>query len=161
MTPYMYASLAGSDQVYFFLHALLLCLCVSYFQRRLDRRLLLPICIAIVAAYANMVRPVGAVVFWLFILVAFVLRSPDLRRLLLASSVYMLLMAGWVVWDREYGTNGGASPGTNYPSPNNLARTAERRLAEAYFSRQGLFHAQSDAAANGYPYSSKVRVLLR
>src|SRR5262249_50318948 len=134
MTPYMYATVAASDQVYFFMHALLLCLCVAYFHRRLDQRLTLPIIIAVVAAYTNMVRPVGAIIFWLFIVVAIVFRRHDWRRLLVASAVYTSIMAGWVWWDRDFGSNGGASPGTNYPLPNKLASIAERRFAEAYYS---------------------------
>ena len=58
MTPYIYATMAGSDQLYFFLHALFLFMCVAYFHRRLDQRFALPIGIAVVAAYSNVVRPV-------------------------------------------------------------------------------------------------------
>src|SRR5205807_3833745 len=102
MTSYIYATMAGSDQLYFFLHALFLFMCVAYFHRRLDQRLALPIGIAMVAAYSNMVRPVGAVLFWIFILIAAALRWRDWRRLLAASGVYIALMAGWIMWDREY-----------------------------------------------------------
>ncbi len=161
MTPYIYATSAGSDQVFFFLHALLLLLCVSYFHRRLDRNLALPIGIAVVAAYAHMVRPVGAVLFWIFIALAVLLRPRDWRRLAAASAVYVAIMAVWVLWDRDYGTNGGAGPGLGYPLASGLATVAERRLAQAYFSPQGLVHAQSDEAAESYPSSSALRSVLR
>ncbi len=157
MTPTIYATMAGSDQVFFFLHALLLCLCVTYFHRRLDRRLTLPIVIAVVAACAHLVRPVGAVLFWIFVFVAVLLRPHDWRRLAAASGVYVALMAAWVVWDRDHGTNGGLGPGHGHELPNQLATIAERRLAQAYFSPQGLVHAQSDAAAKDYAASRTLR----
>jgi hypothetical protein len=78
-----------------------------------------------------------------------------------ASGVYLIIMAGWVLWDRAYGTNGGAGPGLSYPLANGLATAAERRLAEAYFSPTGLMHAESDKAAEGYSYSQELRAVLR
>ncbi len=161
MTPYIYATRAGSDHVYFFLHALLLCLCVNYFQRHWQTTPTLLAAIVGVAAFCNMVRPVGAMIFWIFIAVAAVLRPRDLRRLAVAGAAYLILMAGWVLWDRAYGTNGGAGPGLSYPLPSGLTTGAERRLAEAYFSSPGLVHAQTDEASEGFPRSQALRAVLR
>jgi hypothetical protein len=160
MMPYMYATQAGSDHVYFFLHALFLLLCVAYFHRQFDQRLVLPLSIALVAAFANMVRPVGAILFWVFILVAGVSRPRDWRRLAATSGLYIALMTAWMVWDREWGTNGGLGPGLGYPLANDLATTAERRLAEAYFSTRGLVHAATDEAAGAHSESAKLRSVL-
>jgi hypothetical protein len=160
MTPYVYATAAGSDQVYFFLHALLLCLCVGYFQHRWAGGSALLGVIVCVAAYASLVRPVGAVIFWIFIVLAVILRPRDWRRLASAAGIYIVLMMSWVLWDRAYGTNGGAGPGLTYPQPTELSTSAERRLAEAYFSPAGLVHAESDNAAAGYPHSQRLRAVL-
>jgi hypothetical protein len=161
MTPYVYAADAGSEQPYFFLHALVLWLCCLFFWRRTDRGLGLPITIAIVAAYLTMVRPVGALIFWLFAFVAILARPRDWRRIACASGVYVAIMAAWCVWDRDYGTNLNASPTVFYGFPNPIATTAERRFAEAYYSPAGLVHAESDAAAQDYPQSLALRALLR
>src|SRR4029078_2630700 len=103
MMPYMYATQAGSDHVYFFLHALFLVLCVAYFQRIFDEILPLPLSIAPVAAFANMVRPVGAILFWVFVLVAICWQPRDWRRLGATSRLHIALMAGWVRWARARG----------------------------------------------------------
>jgi hypothetical protein len=161
MTSYMYATQAGSDHVYFFLHALFLLLCVTYFHRRLDPYFALPVSIALVAAGANMVRPVGAILFWVFILVAALWRRGDWRRLALTGGVYVALMAAWMIWDREWGTNGGLGPGLGYPLANEMTTMAERRFAEPYFSPQGLTHAASDEAARTYGHSATMRSVLR
>jgi hypothetical protein len=161
MMPYMYATQAGSDHVYFFLHALFLVLCVAYFQRIFDRSLPLPLSIALVAAFANMVRPVGAILFWVFVLVAICWQPRDWRRLAATSGLYIALMAAWMVWDREWGTNGGLGPGLGYPLANEMATTAERRFAEAYFSKAGLVHAASDAAASAHPNTAALREAVR
>jgi hypothetical protein len=159
MFPYAYASAAGSDQPFFFLHALELLLCVIYFRR--PTRLLL-IGIVCVAVYATTVRPVGALIFWIFIVVAILLRRADWRSLIAASCAYVLLMTGWVFWDRAYGSNGGAAPGRDGPlPPHTLATTAERRFAEVYFSAAGLIHAENDGGAASYPNSLRLRSMLR
>jgi hypothetical protein len=161
MIPFVYTIFAGSDEVYFFLHTLLLFLCVHYFQRFLHPGFGLLLGIVCVAAYGNMVRPVGALIFWIFIALALMTRPRDRRRLVAASGIYVMLMVGWVLWDRAYGTNGGAGPALGYPLPNELATTPERRLAEAYFSPSGLAHVADDKAAESYPHSQKLRALLR
>jgi hypothetical protein len=160
MTPYVYANGAGSDQLYFFLHALLLLLCARYLQIYLHKSPALLAGIITVALCACLVRPVGALIFWIFIAVAAILRPRDWRRLAAASGVYIVLMASWVLWDRAYGTNGGATVGLGYPQLSSMTTSAERRLAEAYFSPQGLIHAASDAAAVGYPDSQTLRTTL-
>jgi hypothetical protein len=161
MTSYMYATEAGSDHVYFFLHALVLLMCVNYFRRPWDRRLAPVIAIALVAAFANTVRPVGAIIFWLFIGLAALLRWHDWRRLLIAGGVYVALMGAWAVWDREYGTNGGLGPGLGYPLANELATRAERRFAEAYFSPRGLVHVTTPEPTGDYPASKALRSALQ
>jgi hypothetical protein len=161
MSPYVYANQPLSDQVYFLLHALLFLLCVRYFQRRIHKSPALLLSIVGVAAFASLVRPVGSIIFSIFIVLALILRPGDWRRLLAVSGIYVALMAGWVLWDRAYGTNGGASPAIDYPLANELATSAERRFAEAYFSPQGLVHAESDAAAAGYPNSQALRTVLQ
>jgi hypothetical protein len=160
MTSYMYATEAGSDHVYFFLHALVLLMCVNYFRRPWDQRLAPVIAIALVAAFANAVRPVGAIIFWIFIGVAALLRPRDWRRLSIACAVYVALMMVWVAWDREHGTNGGLGPGLGYPLANELSTRAERRFAEAYFSQHGLVHARGSDAALEYPASRALRTAL-
>ncbi len=161
MIPYIYANAPDSDQVYFFLHAVLLLLCVRYFQRAVQTSPALLYSIVGVAAAACLVRPVGALIFWIFIALAVFWRPRDWRRLAAAGGIYMVLMSMWVFWDRDYGTNGGAATGLGFPQLNELASTAERRLAEAYFSPQGLPHAQSDQAATDYPASRRLRDVLR
>ena len=161
MMPYMYATMAGDDQVFFILLALFLYLCVSYFHRKNKKTMGLLIGIAVVAAYAELVRPVGAMLFWLFIAVALFFCFHDRRRLLLACGAYVVLMGLWAAWDRNYGTNGGASPGINYPLPTQLQTIPERRFAEAFYSSTGLYHAKTDANSRGYPRSSELRMVLK
>ena len=161
MTPYIYAFQPLSDHLFYFLHALVLLLCVSYFVHRQDVGYTLPIAIALSSAYLNLVRPVGAIIFWMFILVAFVTRFKAWRPLLAASALYLAIMAAWIVWDRDYGSNLGAMPSNLFPPPTPFTTTAERRLAEAYFSPAGLDHAMSKEAANGYPRTKTLREALR
>jgi hypothetical protein len=160
MTPYIYAFQPLSDHLFYFLHTLVLMLCVLYFARRQDVGYKLTIAIALVAAYLNLVRPVGAIIFWIFIVVALIARPKEWRRLIAASALYLAIMAAWIVWDRDYGSNLGAMPGNFFPPPAPFTTTAERRLAEAYFSPQGLAHAVSDEAAGKFPASSTLRALL-
>jgi hypothetical protein len=159
MTPYIYAFQPLSDHLFYFLHALVLLLCVTYFVRRHDVGYKLPIAIAVVAAYLNLVRPVGAIIFWIFIVVALIARPRAWRRLVAACAVYLAIMAAWIVWDRDYGSNLGAMPGNFFPLPTPFTTTAERRLAEAYFSPAGLTHSMGEEAV--YPHSSALRELLR
>jgi hypothetical protein len=161
MTSYMYATEAGSDHVYFFLHAAFLLMCVNYFRKPWDDRVAPIVAIALVAALANLVRPVGAIIFWMFMALAVLLRPRDWRRLLVGGAVYIALMAMWIVWDREYGTNGGLGPGLGYPLANELATSAERRFAQAYFSPPGLMHATAGEANADYPASRALRAALQ
>ncbi len=160
MTPYIYAFQPLSDHLFYFLHALVLLLCVTYFVRRQSDKYTLSIAIALVAAYLNLVRPVGAIIFWIFIVVALIGRRKHWRPLIAATGLYLAIMAGWVVWDRDYGTNLGAMPGNFFPPPAPFTTTAERRLAEAYFSPAGLAHARSEQAARDYPASTALRDLV-
>lgn len=161
MTPFLYAHFAGSDHIYFFFHTLLLLLCVRYFQRRIQATPALLTGIVAVAAAACLVRPVGAVIFWIFIALTLIIRPRDWRRLAAAGCAYMVVMALWVTWDRAYGTNGSATIGLGYPQLNDMTSSAERRFAEAYFSSEGLVHLESDQAASGYANSQKLRQTLR
>jgi hypothetical protein len=161
MTPYVYAFQPLTEHVFFFFHAVVLLLCVSYLIRRADFGYKLPIAIALAAAYLTMVRPVGAIIFWIFVAIAAVSRPRSWRRLAAGCCVYLAIMAAWVVWDRDYGGNLGAMPGNFFPLPSSFTTKAERRLAQAYFAPAGLTHALSDAAAKGYPHSMELRALLR
>jgi hypothetical protein len=161
MTPFIYAFQPLSDHLFYFMHALVLLLCVSYFVRRHDMGYTLPIAIGLSAAYLNLVRPVGAIIFWIFIVVALITRRKAWRPLLTASAVYIAIMAAWIVWDRNYGANLGAMPGNFFPPPAAFETTVERRLAEAYFSPAGLNHATSEDAAKGNPRTSALRGVLR
>jgi hypothetical protein len=160
MTPYIYAFQPLSDHLFYFLHTLVLLLCVTYFLRRQDISYKLPIAIALVAAYLNLVRPVGAIIFWIFIVVALIARRKDWRRLITASGLYLAIVAAWIVWDRDYGSNLGAMPGNFFPPPAPFTTTVERRLAQAYFSPSGLMHAVSEEAARTYSASNGLRDLL-
>jgi hypothetical protein len=160
MIPYIYAYAPASDEVYFFFHALLLLLCVRYFQRRIQSSPALLYSIVGVAAAACLVRPVGALIFWIFVFLAAIWRPHDWRRLAAAGGIYMILMSAWVLWDRSYGTNGGAATGLGYPQLNEFTTSAERRLAEAYFTPQGLVHAESADAASDYAASRALRDVL-
>jgi hypothetical protein len=162
MTPYIYATMAASDHVYYFLHLLLLLFCVMYLRDPQYRSRSFILGIAILAAYVVMVRPVGALIFWLFIAVSVLVRPRDWRPILGASVLYIAIMGAWVQWDRTYGTNGGAMPGTGvFPTLTELSTLSERRFAEAYFSPAGLAHARDHDAADGFPASTKLRALLR
>jgi hypothetical protein len=157
--PYVYSMNAFSDHLHFFLHAAMLLLCVSFLRRERGHGLL-AVAIALTGAYANMVRPVSALLFWIFVAVALVARPRQWRSLVLSCGVYITAMAVWVWWDRDYGTNLGASPAMFFPLPNHLPTKAERRLAEAYFSRSGLTYATSDEAAQRHPRTAELRQTL-
>jgi hypothetical protein len=161
MSPFLYAHFAGADHVYFFFHALLLLLCVRYFQRHVQTGPALLTGIVGIAAFASLIRPVAALILWVFVVFAVIMRPRDRWRLAAAASIYMTLMAGWVLWDRAYGTNGGATIGLGYPQLNDFGSTAERRLGEAYFSSRGLFHVESDQAATLFLNSQTLRAVLR
>jgi hypothetical protein len=161
MVGYIYAFQPLSDHLFYFFHALVLCLCAAYFYRRFDSGYGLPVAIGISAAYLNMVRPVGAITFWLFIATAVIALPRRGRSLVVACGVYMAIMAGWVIWDRDYGANLGAMPSNFYPLPSDFSTTTERRLAEAYFAPRGLAFVATDASANGHPRSSELRNRLR
>ncbi|HEX4411540.1 MAG TPA: hypothetical protein VH206_22435 [Xanthobacteraceae bacterium] len=161
MIPYLYANLAGSDHIYYFFHSLLLLLCVRYFQKRVQRSPALLIAIAVTAAWTCTLRPVGAMIFWIFIVLAVVIRRRDWRRIAAACGVYIVLMGGWILWDRAYGTDNGITVGLGYQQLADFSTSAERRLGEAYFSPQGLIHAASDDATTGYASSQALRSLLR
>lgn len=161
MIGYIYAFQPLSDHAYYFFHALVLFLCVRYFYQRFDRSYALLISIVLSAAFLNIIRPVGAIIFWLFIATAAVAQHWRWRGLAIASVMYMTLMAGWVIWDRDYGANLGAMPSNFFPLPTQFSTLSERRLAEAYFSPRGLEFAATDVSANGHPSSAELRQVLR
>jgi hypothetical protein len=159
MTPYYFATLAGVDHVYYFLHYLLLTLCVVYLRKETASSRSFLLWIAIIAAYTEMVRPVAAFIFWAFFAIGYFGRRDDRANLRRGAAVYIAIMVIWVAWDRNSGTNLGASV-ANYPAPYGLTTIAERRFVEAYYPPRGLRFAFNDAAAQGHPATKELRQLL-
>ncbi len=123
--PYAYSKVATTEELFHVLHFAVLTLIAAYFAKPENPRLPYAICLVMVAL--NLVRPVAALYYWIFLVCAIVLVRRSLKHVLVATAVYVGLMGGWALADRYYGS--GAFP-TVYPPET----AAQRLFGEVYFS---------------------------
>ncbi len=123
--PYAHSRIAWPEELFFFLHFCALALIAAYFARPRNPRLPYAICATVFAL--NLVRPVAALYYWIFVLCAVLLVRRPLRHVLLATAVYVGLMGGWALADRYYG-------GSIFPTVYAPETLAQRLFGEVYFS---------------------------
>ncbi len=124
-----YARVLFPEQLFHFLHLLAIVMIGAWLARP-DRRLL-PYAIAITIFALNLVRPVAALYFWIFLACALLLVRRPIRHTLIAALVYVTLNAGWALVDRYYGAS--VFPTVYAPTTQN-----QRMLGEIYFSTDQL-----------------------
>lgn len=123
--PYAYSRVAEPEELFHFLHFVVLVLVASYFVKPASRTLPYAICLSMFAL--NLVRPVAALYYWIFLVCAVVLVRRHLKHVVLATVVYVGLMGGWALADRYYG----ASIFPTVYAPETLR---QRLFGEVYFS---------------------------
>ncbi len=123
--PYAYSRVMWPEQLFHFLHFVVLALIAAYFARPANPRL--PYAIALGVFGLNLVRPVAALYYWIFLLCAVALVRRPLRHALLASVIYVGLTGGWALADRYYGAS-------MFPTVYQPETLAQRLFGEVYFS---------------------------
>ncbi len=123
--PYAYSRVGIPEQLFHFLHFVVLALAAAYFARPQNSRL--PYAIALAFFALNLVRPVAALYYWIFLVCAVGLVRRPLRHVALATVMYMGLMGGWALADRYYGAS-------LFPTVYTPETAAERLFGEVYFS---------------------------
>ncbi len=125
-----YSRIGVPEQLFHFLHFLALMQISAWFAE--PRRRALPYTIAITLVAANLVRPVAALYFWIFLGCAVLLVRRPLRHVAIATILYLSSMGAWALADRYWGAS--VFPTVYAPSSQD-----QRRFAEVYYSAEG-FH---------------------
>ncbi len=115
-----------SEMLFIFIQFILFLLMSLYFQQRHTSNLV--IWIAITASYLTMIRPSGALYFWIFVVVALIYRRFSFKKLGLAVCCYASVMVAWGTYDYYYG-NG------KFPSGYNPQNHFQRAFAKLYYQR--------------------------
>ncbi len=123
--PYAYSRVLWPEQLFHFLHFVVLALVAAYLARPANSRL--PYAIALAMFALNLVRPVAALYYWIFLGCALVLVWRPLRHVALATAVYVGLMGGWALADRYYGAS-------LFPTVYMPETAAQRMFGEVYYS---------------------------
>ena len=151
--PYAYSRVASVDQLFFFLNFLSLYLMSLYLRLRLGPWTGLALIVLIVAtiAFATLARPVAALYFWIFAAIVFAFAPGRRIPALVGCLLYAAIMAGWALWDRDYGAGGGVISANVFPLRLELNGTLEKRIAEAYYEGSGYTFAGGPAKAGIKP----------
>ncbi len=123
--PFAYSRTVEPEQLFYFLHFVVLALIAAYFARPESPRL--PYAIALAMFALNLVRPVAALYYWIFVGCAVVLVRRPLRHVALATAVYVGLMGGWALADRYWGAS-------LFPTVYMPETAAQRVFGEVYYS---------------------------
>ncbi len=123
--PYAYSRIMWPEQLFHFLHFVVLALVAVYFAKPADPRLPYGISLAMVAL--NLVRPVAVLYYWIFLVCALVFVRRPLRHVLMATVIYAGLMGGWGLADRYWGAS-------LFPTVYMPETVTQRLFGEVYFS---------------------------
>ncbi len=115
-----------------------------------------PYPIALLLAYATMVKPAGGIFFWIFVAVCLLFRVENWRRYAGPVALYMAIMAGWATYDYH------RSP-VRFPQLAQPSSKAQRNFADLYYGPDAAAatgHAPTIRAEDG-PASAKLYEAVR
>jgi len=125
MIPYIFARVDSYDELFLFLEFLSFLLATKYLLSPQQHKRM-PLAIALIMFAANLVKPIAAMLFWVFWICALITPRVNRYILLAAAGCFMACMAVWAALDRNHASGGYAE----WYAPASLK---QRRFAETYY----------------------------